>query len=270
MLIIFEMANNHGGSVEHGKRIIEDFRTVADQYKQFEYAFKFQYRDLDTYIHPDADQENEYVKRFVKTNLSLRDRLTLKSHAKKHGFKTACTPFDEKSVRHVAEHEYDILKIGSPGALDMPLLMEVHYGWPSFRPVILSVGGLNEQEIDSAIFTLAREDLILMHCVSEYPCVYAYPTQVGWLMNKYPKNTIGFSSHQDPSEMMFLPYCGVYEFHVCIDPLPNRYSLNPEAMDATLGQLNRDYFTRISGTKPVQFMRKPDAGDVMGRWWWKP
>ena len=52
-LFIFEMAINHQGSVEHGKRIIREIRNVCDDFPEFEFAFKFKYRDLDTFIHPD-------------------------------------------------------------------------------------------------------------------------------------------------------------------------------------------------------------------------
>lgn len=270
MLLIFEMANNHMGNVDHGCHIIYQFNELKEEFPQFDYCFKFQYRDFPSYLHPDADEDNKYVKRFRETNLSLRDRHHLKCHAKNLGFLTACTPFDEASVRHIVEHEYDILKIGSPGATDWPLLNEIHYGWPTTKPIILSVGGLNEQEINGAIFALGREDLTLMHCISEYPTAFPYTGQVGWLQTTYPNCKVGFSSHQDPSQYIHLPYAHAYEFHVCLYPPPNEYSLTPENMRDVLATLNREYFTRIPGPKPTQFMRKKLYGDVMGPWKWKP
>ena len=270
MMILFEMANNHGGSVATGLKIMNEFAKLKEKYTQFDYAFKFQYRDLDTYIHPDADEEHRYVKRFKETNLDLRDRHKLKLYAKTLGFTTVCTPFDEKSVQHAAEHEYDILKIGSPGMYDPHLLTGIHFGWPSYKPVIMSVGGASEQEIDFAIFTLAREDVILMHCMSEYPNRYANVGQIGWLSQNYPNNRIGFSSHQDPEEYIYLPYASVYEFHVCTHPAPNKYSLNAEQMELVLARLVIEFTQRDPGPKPVQFMRQKVRGDVMGRWFWKP
>ena len=52
-LIIFEVANNHMGDVEHGKKLIEAFGAVAREFPEFRFSFKFQYRQLDTFIHPD-------------------------------------------------------------------------------------------------------------------------------------------------------------------------------------------------------------------------
>ena len=49
-LFTFEMANNHQGDVSHGIKIIREIREVTKKYDEyFDFAFKFQYRDLDTY-----------------------------------------------------------------------------------------------------------------------------------------------------------------------------------------------------------------------------
>jgi hypothetical protein len=49
-LFILEMANNHMGDLKHGLNIIRSFAEVTRKY-DFNFAFKFQYRDLDTFIH---------------------------------------------------------------------------------------------------------------------------------------------------------------------------------------------------------------------------
>ena len=69
-LFVFELANNHMGDVEHGLRIIEEIAAVAQCF-DFRFAFKLQYRDLDTFIHPDfVDRiDIKYIKRFSETRL---------------------------------------------------------------------------------------------------------------------------------------------------------------------------------------------------------
>ena len=70
MFYIFEMANNHMGSVEHGKRIIDEFANIAKQYG-LNAAVKLQFRQLDTFIHKDfLDSDLKYVKRFKETKLT--------------------------------------------------------------------------------------------------------------------------------------------------------------------------------------------------------
>ena len=67
-LFIFEMANNHQGSVEHGRKIIQYLGDLKHQYG-INAAVKFQYRDLDTMIHPDfiSRRDVKHIPRF-KTN----------------------------------------------------------------------------------------------------------------------------------------------------------------------------------------------------------
>ncbi len=51
-LVIFEMANSHQGSVEHGINIIKEMGKIARRHN-IHAAVKLQYRDLDSFIHPD-------------------------------------------------------------------------------------------------------------------------------------------------------------------------------------------------------------------------
>ena len=51
-LFIFEMANNHMGDVEHGVRVLREHHDAAQGF-DFRFAFKLQYRHLDTFIHPE-------------------------------------------------------------------------------------------------------------------------------------------------------------------------------------------------------------------------
>ena len=45
------MANNHMGDVNHGLKIIRELATIKENF-DFNFAFKFQFRDLDSFIHP--------------------------------------------------------------------------------------------------------------------------------------------------------------------------------------------------------------------------
>ena len=49
--IIYEMANNHMGDIDHGLKIIEEFSVLSKSF-DMDFSFKFQFRDLDTFIHP--------------------------------------------------------------------------------------------------------------------------------------------------------------------------------------------------------------------------
>ena len=118
-LFIFEMANNHQGSVEHGINIINAVYSAVSEYRDyFDFAFKFQYRDLDTFIRPDYINRDDIknVKRFKDTRLTMEQFLELKKAVEDCGMYTICTGFDETSVARIAEQNYDVIKIASCSA----------------------------------------------------------------------------------------------------------------------------------------------------------
>ena len=88
-LVIFEMANNHMGDISHAKKIINTYSKISSTYKsKIDFAFKFQFRELDTYIHSDfKDNDHPQVKRFLETKLSSKDWTSLINFCKKR-FKT--------------------------------------------------------------------------------------------------------------------------------------------------------------------------------------
>ena len=74
-LVVLEMANNHMGDYNHGIKMIHEFAEIVKPYKkQFNFAWKFQFRDIDTFIHPSFQERTDikYVKRFNKHSFVLK------------------------------------------------------------------------------------------------------------------------------------------------------------------------------------------------------
>lgn len=200
-LFIFEMANNHMGDVEHGIKIIREIKKACDGFN-FRFAFKLQYRQLDTFIHSDYKDRKDikYVKRFMETRLLEEDFLALLSEIKKVGFIAICTPFDEVSVDLIEKHNYDALKIGSCSFTDWPLLERIV---KTDKPVIASTAGISLEDIDKvvAFFEHRFKPFALMHCVGEYPTPAGNLelNQIDLFRQRYPSLSIGYSTHEDPA-----------------------------------------------------------------------
>ena len=71
LMFVFEIANNHQGDVEHGRRIISEMGQIAARHS-IQAAVKLQYRELDTFIHPDyvGRSDVKHIPRFLGTRLS--------------------------------------------------------------------------------------------------------------------------------------------------------------------------------------------------------
>jgi sialic acid synthase SpsE/quercetin dioxygenase-like cupin family protein len=203
-LLVLDLANNHNGSVDHGKAII-DSAARALEGLNFLATIKFQYRDLDTLIHPSfkGNYDYKYIKRFEETRLSDAQYLELVAHARSAGFSVSCTPFDELSVQKVVDHGFDILKIASACATDWPLLDAVV---KHDLPVIVSTGGLNTRETDQvAAFMSKRVDqFALMHCVAIYPTPddELALNRIDSMKARYRGVPIGYSTHEDPGNSL--------------------------------------------------------------------
>jgi len=247
MKIILEMANNHQGSLVHGKRIIEAFANVVQQrWPQFEFIMKFQRRTLKNIIHPTYANDGNfpYLQKFQYSQLSLRQLGLLKQHAEQFGFNTLCTPFDEESVDDIVTLGFDAIKIGSCSSMDWPLLHKIA---ETKLPVILSTGGVYHEELYRMVpfFTNRGIPLTLMHCVGLYPTAstdMCLDMIDEWRKN-FPHVEIGLSSHEEPDNYLVGALAAakdveIFERHIDIDHDGiNAYSITPQQCDAWLANI---------------------------------
>lgn len=239
-LFIFELANNHNGSVERGIKIITDINEQVRNYRQyFNFAFKLQYRNLDTFIHPEFKNKNdiESIKKFNDTKLSEDELFTLKNEITKQGFISICTAFDEDSVDLIEKQGYDIIKIASCSFCDWSLLEKIA---AKNLPIIASTAGVKLDNISEVVQFFSKRDkkLSLLHCVAQYPTELRnlQLNQIDLLKLIYPQITIGYSSHEKPEhidtvKMAIAKGAMVFEKHVGLDDYKgsiNSYSATPE------------------------------------------
>lgn len=243
-LFIFEMANNHMGDVNHGICIVKEFGELKKDFESFfDFAIKLQYRDIDTFIHPDYKErfDLKYIKRFLETRLSEEEFLKILEEIRKYGFIAICTPFDEVSVDRIEKHGFDIIKIGSCSFTDWPLLERVV---KTDKPIIASTAGATLDDIDKVVLFLEHreKDFALMHCVGEYPTSdkNLQMNQIDLFKERYQGIIIGFSTHEDPENIDSIKIAiakgaKIFERHIGIKT--EKYSLN--AYSSTPQQIYR-------------------------------
>jgi len=239
---ILDLANNHQGSVEHGITIIERCADVVAHHG-VRAALKFQFRDLDTFVHPDhvGGSANKHVSRFLLTRLNWDGYRQLLAVVKRRGLVAMCTPFDEPSVDKIVEMSFDVMKIASCSANDWPLLEKAA---SAGMPMIVSTGGLTLDQVDDVVSFLEHRgsDFALMHCVSIYPtpdgaCNLGNITS---FRARYSGRVIGWSTHESPADTVPVGVAAalgaeIFERHVGVatDATElNAYSSTPEQVDA--------------------------------------
>lgn len=240
-LIVLDLANNHQSSVEHGKAVI---RGAAGAMRKHgvRAAMKFQFRQLDSFIHPAhrKQSDNKYVSRFLSTELKRADFEQLLAEVRKEKLLAMCTPFDEASVKIICEMGFDILKVASCSATDWPLLEAIA---DAGLPVVCSTGGLSLNQVDDLVsfFDHRGVRFALMYCVSIYPTPPGSTNlnMIEIMRRRYPGVTIGWSTHEDPDDeapvhIAVAKGARMFERHVGLETDKiklNAYSSTPEQLD---------------------------------------
>lgn len=240
-LFIFEMANSHQGSLEHGLDIIQAMSRITRKYN-IKAAVKLQFRNLDTFIHPDYKERKDvkHIPRFMSTRLDFDQFSELVDAIHDEGMIAISTPFDEDGVDWCMDMGIDIIKIASCSSMDWPLLTKVA---TTHKPIIISTGGKTLSDIDKIynFFTHRKCEFAFLHCVAEYPAPKER-LQLSFIerMNRrYPEITIGYSGHEDPDDnivpmLAIAKGARILERHVGLptDKITlNAYSMNPEQAD---------------------------------------
>lgn len=264
-LFILEMANNHMGDLDHGLRIIRAMGTVTKRFP-FRFAFKLQYRHLDTFIHPSKKGRDDikYVKRFSETSLTPEQFQILIGEMRANNFLAMATPFDEASVDLIENQKLDMVKIASCSFTDWPLLERVVC---TDLPIIASTAGASLDDIDrvTSFFIHRHKEFTIMHCVGEYPTPNEHMNlaQIDFLSTRYPGIPIGFSTHEDPNNTDLIKIAIAkgaitFEKHVGLptDSYPlNAYSASPVQVEKWLEAAVQAY--SLCGTGGRLFAANP-------------
>ena len=192
--IIAEIGINHNGDINLAKELIQ---TAADSGCN---AVKFQKRTIDkvyTKEELDADRQSPWgtTNRQQKEGLefSMEEYITLEKYAKQYNLDFIVSCWDMDSIDDIESHlNVKYHKVASALATDKKFLQKLN---KTGKPIILSVGMITEEEIESAINILDNIKYILA-CTSTYP---TKPEEVNLkhistLKSKY-NTSIGFSNH---------------------------------------------------------------------------
>ena len=135
-LFVCDLANNHFGNLNHAKNIIDELASVALKTGE-NIAVKFQFRNLDNYIHKDYIERRDikYIERFLSTKLEKDDFIELTQYIKSRNLVSMATPFDEDGVDWCRDLDIQIIKIASASSNDYPLIDKIA---TANKPVVAS------------------------------------------------------------------------------------------------------------------------------------
>ena len=196
--IIAEIGQNHNGSIELAKKLIDmAVRCGAN-------AVKFQKRDIPSELTREAynriyDSLNSFGRTYGEhrefLELNESQHKELKEYALAKGVTYFCTPCDVPSVDMMERLEVPFYKVASRDLTNLILLERLKQ---TGKPVIISTGMASLEDIEDALEVLGknREDIIILQCISQYPAEIdrVNLNVMHTLRHKFGKIT-GFSDH---------------------------------------------------------------------------
>lgn len=196
---IAEAGVNHNGSLELAKRLVDAAASSRAD------AVKFQKRCIDDILIKQAlDQPYNsssalgatYGEHRQRLELSEDEFAELSKHCRTKGITFLASAWDMRSADFVDSLNVPAFKIASADLTNLPLLEHIAR---KGKPVILSTGMSTIEEIAEAVEAILKhnEQLVLLHCVSNYPCE---SVEVNLRVMETLKNQfglpVGYSGHE--------------------------------------------------------------------------
>jgi len=167
---IAEIGINHNGDIDIAKRLISVAVAAGCD------AVKFQKRTVDVVYSPE-ELARPRESPFGETNADLKHGLefgveayrAIDRYCREVGIAWFASCWDEQSVDCIEQFRPPCYKIASASLTDDGLL---RYTRATGRPILLSTGMCELNQIDRAVDVLGNQDLILLHTCSTYPAAY--------------------------------------------------------------------------------------------------
>lgn len=171
VFIIAEIGNNHNGSIELARQLVDEAVAAGAD------CAKFQMRTMSSMYRNTSQQSAEDLG--AEYTLDLLARFQLRDeelyevfdYCKHRGIMPLCTPFDQKSLAALEQYGMQAYKLASADLTNHDLLRSM---CATQKPLICSTGMSNEDEIIGAVQLLKNKNasFALMHCNSTYPAPF--------------------------------------------------------------------------------------------------
>lgn len=219
--VIAEIGLNHNGDVEIAKQLIDvAARAGAD-------AVKFQKRtpEISTPAHMrDVLRETPwgtmtYLQYRYRVEFDRDEYIEIGDYATMRGLHWFASPWDVPSVDFLEDLGVVAHKVASASLTDTELL---HALRDTGKPIILSTGMSTLEQIDRAVDTVGRDNLVLLHATSTYPLEpeEANLRVISSLQARFPGIPVGYSGHERGLQISLAAVAlgaAVVERHITLD-----------------------------------------------------
>jgi sialic acid synthase SpsE/sugar phosphate isomerase/epimerase len=171
--LIAEIGNNHNGSLDTAKQLIDEAIAAGADCAKFQMRSMAQlYRNAGDANDASADLGAQYtLDLLARFQLSPEQMFEAFDYCKSHGILPLCTPWDQDSLAMLERYGMLAYKLASADLTNHDLLEAMAR---TGKPLICSTGMSNESEIVEAVKLLKQHNapFVLLHCNSTYPAPF--------------------------------------------------------------------------------------------------
>ena len=267
--IIAEIGNNHNGSLELAKKLIDlAVETGVDCAKFQLRSMKSLYRNAGNANDASEDLGSQYTLDLLsRFQLSPEEMLAAFDYCKQRDILPLCTPWDLDSLVLLEEYGMQAYKVASADLTNHELLTALA---KTGKPLICSTGMSTETEISEAVSLLQRLGAmyVLLHCNSTYPAPFK-DVNLNYLerLKEIGDCPVGYSGHERDINVAIAAVAKgakVIEKHFTLDK-------SMEGNDHKVSLLPEEFTAMVRGIRQVEEAlgsaseRKLSQGELMNR-----
>jgi sialic acid synthase SpsE len=267
--IIAEIGNNHNGSLDLAKALIDQAVKVGAN------CAKFQMRDMRSLYHNQGnanDSQEDLGTQYTldllsKFQLTTEEMLVAFDYCKTRGILPLCTPWDLESLALLENYGMLAYKIASADLTNHDLLTALA---KTQKPLICSTGMSTETEIKEAVNLLKNLGAMftLLHCNSTYPAPFK-DVNLNYLekLKEIGNCPVGYSGHERGINIAIAAVAKgakIIEKHFTLDK-------TMEGNDHKVSLLPEEFKTMVQGIREVEQSlgtakeRQLSQGEVINR-----
>jgi sialic acid synthase SpsE/sugar phosphate isomerase/epimerase len=264
--IIAEIGNNHNGSVELAKQMVDlAVEAGAD-------CVKFQMRNMKDLFRLRNDESEDLGAQYTfdlldRFQLSNEELFSVFDYCKVKGLKPLCTPWDKASIEELEKYGVEFYKVASADLTNHILIKRLI---KTGKPLILSTGMSTDAEIGltAKLLNDARHPFMFLHCNSTYPAPFD-EIKLTYMekLKELTKRQVGYSGHERGVAVSIAAVAlgaKVIERHFTIDR-------SMEGNDHKVSLLPGEFKQLVKGIREVEaamapsFSRRLSQGELMNR-----
>ncbi|MCC6747846.1 MAG: N-acetylneuraminate synthase family protein [Deltaproteobacteria bacterium] len=197
VFVVAEIGINHNGSVELTKKLIDGAVLAGCD------AVKFQKRTPELCVPKDQWQLERdtpwgrmtYIDYRRKIEFGHDEYAAIDRYCREKGILWTASCWDEPSVDFMEHFAPAFYKAASASLTDLPLLRKMK---GTGRPLMISTGMSTMEEIRAAVAGVGKENLLIAHATSSYPCPVEELNlkMIQTLREEWPECPVGYSGHE--------------------------------------------------------------------------